>query len=95
MLLQGQVAPAPLAQQDGILCLSGPVLRMYSSTPTVPYADLPLAGAARVHARSAALGDVLLPGSTRAYQLYFRGAAGLCGAGNGNFSNSVVVDWAP
>jgi hypothetical protein len=95
MLLQGRVAPAPLAQQDGLLCLSGPVLRMYSSTPTSVYADLPPAGAARVHARSAALGDVLLPGSTRAYQLYFRGATGLCGAGNGNFTNSVVVDWAP
>jgi hypothetical protein len=95
VLLQGQVAPAPLGQQDGILCLSGSLLRLYASTASAFWADIPAAGAPRVHAQSASLGDVLLPGTTRGYQVYYRGGTGLCAPGNGNFTNSVVVDWSP
>ncbi len=95
VLIQGQVGTAPLARQDGLTCVTSPLLRMYTSTSISPDADLPPAGSQNVHTRSAALGDPILPGSSRAYQMYYRGAVGLCAAGNGNFSNSIVVDWAP
>ncbi|HUR28751.1 MAG TPA: hypothetical protein VM509_11235, partial [Planctomycetota bacterium] len=95
LLLQGHPGVA-LPFQDGLSCMSGPLLRIYSATFQNSALDLAPAGGARVHSRSAALGDPILAGTSRAYQLYFRGpATGLCQAGNGNLSNSVVVDWTP
>lgn len=91
MLLQGSPA-APTPFQDGLLCVGGTLVRLYSIASS-SYADLPPAGSASVSARSGTLGDAIAPGTTRAYQLYFRGGTSACSPGNGNLTNAIAVTW--
>jgi hypothetical protein len=96
VLLQGEAAGAPVPFEDGILCLQGRVLRLYAVSFSSSWIDLAPSGAPPVHVRSAELGDPIQPGTARAYQLYFRSPlTGLCQPGNGNLTNSVIVEWAP
>lgn len=93
LLLQGTPSATATAFQDGLLCLTGPIVRLHAVSATGQYADLPPAFGTSIAARSAQLGDPILPGSSRAYQLYFRGGTSACGVGNGNVSNGIVVSW--
>jgi hypothetical protein len=93
VLLQGTPAAGAVPLQDGLLCIGSSLLRLYTASSTGVFADFPRLGDAHVHARSASLGDPIPAGSTRAYQLYFRGSTGLCSPTNGNLTNAVVVTW--
>jgi hypothetical protein len=57
----------------------------------------PLNGATSISARSAALGDTLVPGASRIYQVYYRDPdPSFCPEPQGstfNVSNAVVIQW--
>jgi outer membrane protein assembly factor BamB len=94
VLLQGRHAGTAVPFEDGLLCLERPIVRLYATIGGSSSLDLPPAGAPSVHLRSAELGDPILPGTRRAYQMYFRSqVTGTCHADGGNFTNSVIVDW--
>lgn len=72
IVLQGDVVIPGTTFGQGILCISGNLLRLYvehavSGTITAPSGAEP-----SVSARSAALGDVLSVGATRFHQVYYR-----------------------
>jgi outer membrane protein assembly factor BamB len=94
-LLQGQAAGGSVPFQDGLLCLTGPLVRIHGANASGLNLDLPPAGGGSISSRSAALGDPILPGSSRAYQVYFRGGSGACAPANGNLTNGIVVGWGP
>ncbi|HTF88847.1 MAG TPA: PQQ-binding-like beta-propeller repeat protein, partial [Planctomycetota bacterium] len=95
ILLQGQPSATPFSFQDGRMCIQAPLRRLYSASLTIPMVDFAPLGGPRVHARSAQLGDVIQPGTSRGYQLFFRGSPSQCQPGNGNLSNAIIVNWAP
>ncbi len=97
IFLQGDVQIAPAAFGDGLRCVGGALKRLYAKNATGGAASAPQAGDAPIRARSAALGDVILPGELRRYQAYYRDAnAGFCPAPLGstfNVSNGVAIRW--
>jgi hypothetical protein len=75
IFLQGTASlPNGLRFGDGVRCAGGSLKRLYkrSAGGGVVLAPDFGAGEPSITARSAALGDVLLPGSTRYYQTYYR-----------------------
>jgi hypothetical protein len=95
VLFQGDAASAPVVFGDGLRCVGGRLLRAYTK-----FADggggsvSPQAGEPALGARSAALGDPLLPGASRWYQLYYRDTApGFCLAAQFNVSSGLMIPW--
>ncbi len=78
---------------DGLRCAGGSLKRLYVKTALGGSADAPQAGDPSVTTRSAALGDPILPGSTRYYQTYYRDNASYCTTNNFSSSNGVRIVW--
>jgi hypothetical protein len=95
ILLQGTPSTTTFNFQDGRMCMQGPLRRIYAVAFSGATVDLAPPGGQRVHERSAALGDPIQPGTSRTYQLFYRSAQSACVQGQGNLTNSVVVDWSP
>ena len=96
LVVQGS---APLAVQsgwgDGVRCIGGALLRLYVASAAGGRIDVPGPGDPGVSARSAQLGDVLVAGSTRHYQVLYRDRTpGFCPAGGSfNATNALSISW--
>jgi hypothetical protein len=72
IVLQSSTIQNGMTFGQGILCLSGNLLRLYTETAVGGSISAPTGSEPAVHVRSAALGDVLAVGSTRYHQVYYR-----------------------
>lgn len=97
VFLQGHAQVAPAAFGDGLMCIAGTLLRLYTHDSSGGSVTAPVGLGASISARSASLGDVISAGSTRYYQVYYRdSAAGFCPppAGSGfNVSSALSILW--
>jgi len=95
--LQGDGLVAGATFGDGVRCTGGHLLRLAAKSAVLGASQFPEAGDASIVARSAALGDAILPGSVRYYQTYYRDpSASFCPAPTGNtwnVSNGTVITW--
>jgi hypothetical protein len=82
---------------DGLLCLDGRLVRMWTRTASNGSVLVPDVGDPSVLMRSAVRGDPLMPGDVRYYQAYYRDVSPTwCPAPTGgtfNASNGVRVVW--
>jgi Tol biopolymer transport system component len=77
---------------DGLLCLSGQILRL--AVRSGASSQFPGAGSLSITARSAELGSPIAPGDVRWYQTWYRDAAfGWCPPGVWNITNGLRIDW--
>jgi hypothetical protein len=97
IVLQGSAQDAHAAFGDGLRCISGTLRRLYVRNASAGSFSVPSGSDPSISARSAALGDVIVSGSARYYQVYYRDpAASFCPAPDGNtwnMTNGVVVNW--
>ncbi len=97
IFLQGDAEESCRMFGDGLLCVSGTLKRLYVRNSSGGVVSGPVAGEPSISARSAGLGDPLLAGATRFYQVYYRDTLrSFCPAPAGNrfnVSNGVVVRW--
>lgn len=97
IFLQGSQQTAHVPFGDGLRCVSGTLKRLYVRNASGGSVSAPLAGEPSIRARSAALGDTILSGTSRGYQVYYRDPqAAFCSAPTGgsfNITNGVVVHW--
>jgi Tol biopolymer transport system component len=101
VLLQGPATlPSGVVYGQGVRCVGGSLRRLYSKSavmgsitvPEIVHGDMP------VSARSAELGDVIQPGQSRWYLVYYRDPVVLGGCPAGSTFNSTQtgrVDWMP
>jgi Tol biopolymer transport system component len=93
IVLQGNSVIAPVNFGDGLRCAGGALKRLYVKHAIGGMISAPQAGDPPISARSAALGDSIPLGATRAYQVYYRDPnLGFCPAGF-NASNAVAIAW--
>jgi len=82
---------------DGLRCVSGSLKRLYSKNASAGTVSAPGVSDLSITAQSAAKGDVIAPGSTRYYQVYYRDPdPTFCPPPAGDFfnvSNGLVVVW--
>ncbi len=78
---------------DGILCLGGQLRRMYVKSAVLGTAQAPQTGDLSITQRSASLGDPLVPGSVRYYQVWYRDNATYCTPAAFNISSGLRVVW--
>jgi Tol biopolymer transport system component len=99
IFLQGGEAVVPVSFGDGLRCIGGTLLRLYTRSAYIGVATAPQSGDASVSARSAVLGDLIPLGASRFYQTYYRDpSATFCPAPNGgsfNVSSALAVVWSP
>ncbi len=98
VFLQSSVqAPNGIVFGDGTRCVTGSLRRLYVKNAVAGSATAPAAGDPSITARSSALGDVIVPGSTRFYQTYYRdGNPAFCASPPGstfNVSSGQIVVW--
>ena len=97
IVLQGNVAIAPVNYGDGLRCTGGALKRLYNKAAVGGVVTAPQVGDPSVSARSAALGATLPLGATRLYQVYYRDTnPGFCPTppgNNFNVSNALTVIW--
>ena len=97
IFLQGDRAITAVPFGDGLRCVAGALKRLYAKNAMLGNISAPGAGDTSVHLRSLALGDALVSGSTRYYQVYYRDAdPSFCPAPSGstfNITNGVAVVW--
>jgi outer membrane protein assembly factor BamB len=100
ILLQGDVdlaTPAPFG--DGLRCVGGMLLRLFTRTAQSGVVVVPSSGLSSVSARSAALGDPIIAGESRGYQVYYRDPdLAFCAAPTGNtwnVSQALRATWTP
>jgi hypothetical protein len=73
ILLQGTAAnPSGSAFGQGVRCVSGTLVRLYTKHAVNGSITAPGAGDATISARSAVLGDTIVAGETRWYLVYYR-----------------------
>ena len=97
ILLQGNADLAsPAVFGDGLRCVGGSLKRLFNGNASAGTIAFPPAGFT-ISARSAALGDVIIPGSSRSYQVYYRDPnLNFCAAPAGNswnVGNAQRVIW--
>jgi Tol biopolymer transport system component len=93
IVLQGSTLVAPVAFGDGLRCAGGHLERLYMKQASGGVVTVPQAGDPPISARSAALGDPIPFGGTRAYQTYYRDPhLGSCPFGF-NATNAVAIAW--
>jgi trimeric autotransporter adhesin len=99
VFLQGSTAVAPVLYGDGLRCIGGSLKRLYVKTASAGVVRAPLPSDVRITTRSAALGDPILPGYIRQYQVYYRdSSATFCPIPSGstyNISNGLKIAWGP
>ncbi|MBI5362662.1 MAG: hypothetical protein HZA53_05750 [Planctomycetes bacterium] len=82
---------------DGLLCLGGRLVRLFTRTASSGSVVVPAGGDPTLRDRSAQRGDALIPGDVRYYQAYYRDvSATFCPAPSGgtfNVTNGVRVVW--
>jgi probable HAF family extracellular repeat protein len=99
IFLQGDASDAAgTAFGDGVRCVSGNLKRLYAkNADDAGTTSAPAATDLKVSAQSALLGDTILPGSTRYYQVYYRDPdASFCSEPQGstfNVSNALSIQW--
>ena len=98
VFLQGDAQSTPgFLFGDGIRCVSGSLKRLYSRNASAGAVSAPTGADLSITAQSAAKGDVIAPGSTRYYQVYYRDPdASFCPMPPGDFfnvSNGVSIVW--
>jgi hypothetical protein len=93
IVLQGSSVTAPIAFGDGLRCAGGSLKRLYTKHAIGGVVHAPEAGDPSISSRSAALGDLIPFGATRAYQVYYRDPnLGFC-PGGFNVSSAVAIAW--
>ncbi len=99
LFLQGDAAIAPTSFGDGLSCVGGQVLRLYSGFAVNGSLAKPGPGELSVSTRPAALGFPIPPGATRVYQVLYRDPEdNFCPAPQGsnvNLSQAVALVWGP
>ena len=98
IVLQGNSLLAnPVVFGDGVRCVGGSLKRLYVKNAVGGIVSAPAAGDNSISAQSALLGDVITPGSTRGYQIYYRDPnLAFCASPTGNswnVSNGVILTW--
>ncbi len=97
IFLQGDAQLAHAAFGDGLRCVGGNLKRLFVHAASGGATSAPAGAEPSIHARSAALGDTIAPGTARFYQAYYRDpSASFCSApagGTFNITNGVVVHW--
>jgi hypothetical protein len=82
---------------DGVRCTGGLLLRLYVKGAVGGSVSAPGAGDPSITARAGELGDTILPGSVRFYQVYYRDPdLGFCPNPPGNsfnITNAVRIAW--
>jgi hypothetical protein len=78
---------------DGVRCMGGPLRRLYVKNAVAGVVSAPVGAEPSITTRSAALGDILLPGTTRYYQVQYRDPANFCTAALFNASSGYVITW--
>ncbi|MBK7645461.1 MAG: hypothetical protein IPJ19_20880, partial [Planctomycetes bacterium] len=98
-LLQGDaVSPAGLVFGQGIRCVGGSLKRLYTKTASGGSITAPEPTDPKVSARSTALGDPILAGTSRYYGVYYRDPTvlgGCASASTFNITNQLATYWAP
>jgi hypothetical protein len=92
------LAPAGLQFGMGVRCASGTLKRLYSKTASSGSITAPQGGDLSVSARSAAVGDPLVAGTTRYYLVFYRdpNVLGGCAANlTFNATQTGAVTWWP
>ena len=90
--VQGSTAPVggtPFG--DGLLCVSGAIVRLGTKVAVGGSSRYPEAGDAIISVR----GLVPAPGAARSYQLHYRNSANFCTSAAFNLTNSVTTIWQP
>jgi len=97
IVLQGNAQNPPAHFGDGLRCAGGTLKRLYVKSASAGVVSAPQPGDPSITARSAALGDTIVHGSTRYYQTYYRDSnLSYCPAPSGdswNVTNGVAVVW--
>lgn len=95
LFLQGDATNAMGATfGDGVRCVGGNLKRLFSKTASGGAVRAPAVGDMSVSARSAARGDVLAPGATRFYYVYYRDPnVSFCPGATFNVTNVARVNW--
>jgi plastocyanin len=95
IFLQGNASnSAGLVFGDGLRCAAGSLKRLYARSASAGSVSAPQPGDPSISAQSAILGDVIAPGSTRYYQVYYRDSnLAFCSNPPGNSWN-VTNGWS-
>jgi subtilisin family serine protease len=94
IVIQGDAnAPSGLVFGDGLLCAVGNLKRLYTKTAVNGSITAPEVGDLSVKSQSAVLGDTILPGSTRYYEVYYRDANLTFCAPGFNATNAQAINW--
>jgi len=99
IVLQGSSSnPSGSVFGQGIRCASGTLVRLYTKHAVNGSIVAPAAGDPTISARSAALGDTILAGETRWYQVYYRDPhiPIVClSSASFNATQGQAIDWQP
>jgi hypothetical protein len=100
IFLQGTaILPAPVWWGDGIRCVGGILKRIAARNAVGGVVTYPLDGDLSISARSAVLGNPIVPGSSRYYQTYYRDPVpSFCPTPPGstfNASSGQIIQWFP
>jgi hypothetical protein len=88
------VLGSPSTFGDGARCIGGALKRIGVKTAVGGAANYPGSGDPSISARSAALGDLIRPGTYRYYQVCYRDPdPAFCNSATFNASNAVMVAW--
>jgi hypothetical protein len=95
IFFQGRsVLESPATFGDGVRCIGGALKRIGVKTAVAGAASYPGTGDPTISARSAALGDLIRPGTYRYYQVSYRDPdPAFCNSATFNASNAVMVAW--
>jgi hypothetical protein len=97
IFVQGDAIVSDVNFGDGLRCVGGTLKRLYVKPASTGQASAPGLGDLPITLQSAALGDPILPGSTRYYFTYYRDPSGtFCPAPTGstfNASNAFAIVW--
>jgi len=98
IFIQGNAdIPAGIVYGDGVRCAGGHLRRLYSKSATGGIVSAPGIAEPSIKTRSATLGDVIPPGGTRFYQIYYRdNVAAFCPGPAGNvfnITNAFRIQW--
>jgi hypothetical protein len=99
LLVQGSTRATATSFGDGLRCVGGTLVRLYTRDASSGAVAFPPPGGLSLSARSAAAGHPIAAGTTRLYQSYYRDPnPAFCPAPAGstwNMSNGLVVRWSP
>jgi hypothetical protein len=95
IFLQGDASNAAgIVFGDGVRCTAGTLRRLYVKSALAGAVSAPQPGDLSITARAAQLGDTIVPGDTRYYQVYYRDPnATFCPPQTFNVTNAVRIGW--